>query len=79
MPTLEQKARTMTLDILICSLDKGVVRVQDVLLPPQENVRYIVSYQYTDDRYLELIPKVLSKRTDISVYSYKGQIGRAHV
>lgn len=73
MPTLEQKARTMTLDILICSLDKGVVRVQDVLLPPQENVRYIVSYQYTDDRYLELIPKVLSKRTDISVYSYKGQ------
>ena len=44
----------MTLDILICSLNKGIVRVQDVLLPPQENVQYIVSYQYTDERYLDL-------------------------
>ena len=63
----------MTLDILICSLDKGVVRVQDVLLPPQDNVHYIVSYQYTDDRYLELIPKVLNKRDDVSIYTYKGK------
>ena len=63
----------MTLDILICSLNKGVVRVQDVLLPPQENVRYIVSYQYTDERYLDLIPKVLATRSDVSIYTYKGQ------
>ncbi len=63
----------MTLDILICSLNKGVVRVQDVLLPPQENVRYVVSYQYTDERYLDLIPKVLASRPDVSVYTYKGQ------
>ena len=35
----------MTLDILICSLNKGIVRVQDVLIPQQQNVRYIVSYQ----------------------------------
>lgn len=63
----------MTLDILICSLNKGVVRVQDVLLPPQENVHYIVSYQYTDERYLDLIPKVLGTRPDVSVYTYKGQ------
>ena len=63
----------MTLDILICSLNKGVVRVQDVLLPPQDNVRYIVSYQYTDERYLDLIPKVLATRTDVAIYTYKGQ------
>lgn len=63
----------MTLDILICSLNKGIVRVQDVLLPPQENVHYIVSYQYTDERYLDLIPKVLAEREDVSVYKYKGQ------
>lgn len=63
----------MTLDILICSLNKGIVRVQDVLLPPQEEVRYIVSYQYTDERYLDLIPKVLASRTDVSIYTYKGQ------
>jgi len=63
----------MTLEILICSLNKGIVRVQDVLLPPREDVRYIVSYQYTDERYLELIPKSLSERTDVAVYKYKGQ------
>lgn len=63
----------MTLDILICSLNKGIARVQDVLLEPQDGVRYIVSYQYTDERYLDLIPKILSTRNDVSVYKYKGQ------
>ena len=62
----------MTLDILICSLNKGIVRVQDVLLPPQEGVHYIVSYQYTDERYLDLIPAALTQRPDVSVYKYKG-------
>ena len=63
----------MTIDILICSLNKGIVRVQDVLLPPQEGVRYIVSYQYTDERYLDLIPACLEEREDVAVYKYKGQ------
>lgn len=63
----------MTLDILICSLNKGIVRVQDVLLEPQEGVRYIVSYQYTDERYLDLIPKALGARSDVSLYKYKGK------
>lgn len=63
----------MTLDILICSIDKGIVRVTDVLLPPQDNVRYIVAYQYTDERYLDLIPRSLGKREDVSIYTYKGQ------
>ncbi len=63
----------MTLDILICSLNKGIVRVQDVLLPPQDNVHYIVSYQYTDERYLDLIPAAIEQRADVDVYKYKGQ------
>lgn len=63
----------MTLDILICSLNKGIVRVQDVLLPPQDDVHYIVSYQYTDERYLDLIPEALEQRPDVEVYKYKGQ------
>lgn len=63
----------MTLEILICSLNKGIVRVQDVLLPPREDVRYIVSYQYTDERYLDLIPKTLRQRGDIALFTYNGQ------
>ena len=63
----------MTLDILICSIDKGIVRIEDVLLPEQEDIRYIVSFQYTDDRYLELIPQNLKNRKDVSLYKYFGQ------
>ena len=64
---------TMTLDILICSIDKGIVRIVDVLLPPQPQIRYLISYQYTDERYLELIPEQLVNRSDVLLYKYKGQ------
>ncbi len=63
----------MTLDILICSLNKGIVRVDDMLNPPTENIRYIISYQYTDERYLELIPEALKHRTDVVLYKHRGQ------
>lgn len=63
----------MTLDILICSLNKGIVRVQDALLPQRPDVHYIVSYQYTDERYVDLIPEVLRMRDDVSLYTYQGQ------
>lgn len=63
----------MTLEILICSLDKGIVRVQDVMLEPQEGIRYIVSYQYTDERYLDLIPSKLYEREDVLIFTYKGK------
>lgn len=63
----------MTLDVLICSFNKGIVKVEDVLLPPRDNVRYLVSYQYTDERYLEMIPVSLTCRKDVTIYKYKGQ------
>lgn len=63
----------MTLDILICSLNKGIVRIEDVLSEPRPDVRYIVSYQYTDERYLELIPEILTRREDVELHSYMGQ------
>ena len=34
----------MTIDILICSIDKGIVRTGDLLLPQRPDVRYIISY-----------------------------------
>lgn len=63
----------MTIDILICTLNKGIVRVKDILFPPQEGVNYIVSYQYTDERYLELVPDELLSRADVKIYKYFGQ------
>lgn len=63
----------MTLEILICSLNKGIVRTDDLLLPPREDVRYVISYQYTDERYLDLIPEKLKDRPDVRLYKYHGQ------
>lgn len=63
----------MTLEVLICSLNKGIVRIADVMLPPREDVHYIVSYQYTDERYLDLVPMDIKKRPDVSFYTYRGQ------
>ncbi|MBQ0163720.1 MAG: glycosyltransferase [Bacteroidales bacterium] len=63
----------MTIDILICSLNKGIVRVEDVLQAPQEGIHYIVSYQYTDERYLELIPAHLRERSDVEIHTINGK------
>ena len=63
----------MTIDILICSLNKGIVKVADVLLQPKEGVRYVISYQYTDERYLDLIPSELKDREDVLFCQYKGE------
>lgn len=63
----------MTIDILICSLNKGIVRVEDVMCPPQEGIRYVVSYQYTDERYLDLIPEGIKSRSDVNLYTIQGQ------
>lgn len=67
----------MTLEVLICAFNKGIVRIADVLGTPRSEVRYIVSYQYTEERYLELVPRELGERTDVEFYSFKGQ-GLSH-
>lgn len=63
----------MTLDVLICCIDKGIVRINDTLADPRDDVHYIMSYQYTDERYLDLIPQALRNRHDVTLYTYKGR------
>ena len=63
----------MTLNVLICSLNKGIVRVPSVILEERKDVSYIVSFQYTDDRYLDLIPQDICKRSDVKFFAYKGE------
>lgn len=63
----------MTLEVLVCSFNKGIVKIEDVLMPVRDGVSYIVSYQYTDDRFLELIPDCLLQRPDVRLIKYKGQ------
>lgn len=62
----------MTLDILICTIDHGIHSVPGVLLQPAEGVRYVVSMQYTDEKYLKEIPLSLKEREDVLVTTLAG-------
>lgn len=55
----------MTLDVLICTIDQGILRVPQVILPPQEGIRWVVSMQYTDKRFLDQVPRSLDERPDV--------------
>lgn len=63
----------MTIDVLICTIDHGVSSVPGVLLQPAEGVRYIVSVQYTDEKYLDEIPETLKMREDVHVVTLQGR------
>lgn len=59
-----------TLDILICTLNEGINKVASVLLPQQEGVRYVVSWQ--QDGYQCDIPLALL-RSDVTVVTLPGR------
>lgn len=65
--------RLLTIDVLVCSFNKGAVKLDVVVQPPTEGVRYIISYQYTDERYLEMLPKSVVERDDVLLSAYRGQ------
>jgi len=63
----------LTLDILICTMNTRIVRMTDLLMPQQEYVHYVVSFQYTKDDYLKLIPEGLTNRPDVTFVKLRGE------
>ena len=63
----------MKLNVLICTLNDGIARVPDILLPRRADVDYIISMQYTDDTYLQQIPQELRVRSDVHVVTQSGK------
>lgn len=61
----------MKLNILISTIDQGIEKVGDILLPSRKDVKYIVSHQYRDEKFL-VIPKDLM-RDDVFVSQIPGQ------
>ena len=61
------------LQILICTLNEGILEVPHILLPEAEGVGYVVSMQYTEAHYLERIPEVLKSRRDITLSTIAGR------
>lgn len=62
----------MSIDILICTIDEGVERVPEVLLPPLEDVRYVVSVQYTSAQPPQ-IQQGWAKRPDVTLTLLPGR------
>lgn len=60
----------MRVNILISTIDKGIEKVEDVVLEPREDVHYVVSHQYTAEEY-KFIPKALH-RDDIRISQIQG-------
>lgn len=61
------------LSILICTINNRVAVVPEMLLSERPDVEYIVSVQYTDEKYLEAIPPILNQRRDVKVVTLWGR------
>ena len=57
----------LTIDILISVKDKKIVRIKEALPEAQEGVKYIICFQYTDEKYLKLIPEELKGYDDVKL------------
>ena len=60
------------LQILICTHNTGISNVPQILLPETEGIGYVVSMQYTDRKFLELIPSILHERKDVTLCTIEG-------
>ena len=63
----------LTLDILICTVNTRIVRIPDMLMPVKDGVNYIISFQYTKDDYLKMVPETLLERSDVKFVKLRGE------
>lgn len=61
----------MKISILISTINGGINNIKNVVLEPREDVEYIISHQYTDDKF-KIIPEEL-QRDDIIVAHLQGR------
>lgn len=60
------------LSILICTLNDRIASVPCILLPVCEEVVYVVSFQYTDSMFLDMVPEELASRPDVMLLPSPG-------
>lgn len=61
----------MIVNILVCTIDAGIERVEKILLEPRQDLKYFISHQVTDECFRK-IPESL-KRSDIVVGQIEGR------
>lgn len=60
----------MKVNILISTINEGIERVENVILKPRSDVSYIISHQYTAEKY-KYVPESLN-RADVTVSQIPG-------
>lgn len=60
------------LEVLICTIDDGINHVNNMVLPPIDYIKYLISWQRTDSTEKE-IPQALLQRQDIRVVTAEGK------
>lgn len=64
--------KNMRVNILISTLNEGIDRVGNVLLDPRDDVKYIISQQYTDERFKYVPDGLIRPDVIISQIASKG-------
>ena len=62
----------MRFNILISTIDEGINKIHALLLPEQDHVKYIVSHQYSQEKFKH-IPGNLQEREDVLVSQIPGR------
>lgn len=62
----------MIIEVLICTIGRGIEKAAEVLTLPRNDVRYLISFQYSDSSELDYIPDKLKSREDVHVISVRG-------
>ena len=60
------------IQVLICTFNSGIADIPKILLPEAEGVGYVVSMQYSEARFLSLIPEELKHRGDVVLSTIEG-------
>lgn len=61
-----------SLNILISTINEGIDKVSDIILPQRNDVVYIISHQYTEEKY-KTTPIDLIKRDDVIISQIQGK------
>lgn len=61
----------LKLNILVSTIDGGIEKIKNLILSPRYDVNYIVSHQYTDEKFKSIPDEI--KRSDIFVSQIPGK------
>lgn len=58
------------LSILICTINDRIAEVPGCFLSLRDDVRYVVSFQFTDRMFLDMIPTEIKERADVELIAH---------